>query len=166
MKQERQNLLRELEKSQAKFQAEHDKLWKLASSPFAVLGEARVSSTGIDLTTFGDTPPEPKLGLAPDSFPATIEAALAMMHPDDLQPFQQVLERSLATGEPFDTNYRLADGCGAWRWIEGRAVSVEVREGRHVGWVFVNRDFTTQCVADAALHQSLRDLETSRAELN
>ena len=75
------------------------------------------------------------------------------------------MERSLATGEPFDMNFRLADGHGGWRWIEGRAVSVEVRDGKHVGWVFTNRDFTPQREAEAALRQSLRDLEGSRSEV-
>ena len=130
-----------------------------------MLGEARVTGSGIALTILGDLPPEPRLGLAPGSFPKTIEAALGMMHPDDRQAFQQAVERSLATGEPFDMNFRLADGHGGWRWIEGRAVSVEVRDGKHVGWVFTNRDFTPQREAEAALRQSLRDLEASRSEI-
>ncbi len=122
--------------------SEHDKLWKLASNPFIVLGEARVTGSGIDLTVLGDLPPEPRLGLAPGSFPKTIEAALGMLHPDDRQAYQEAVERSRATGEPFDMNYRLADGHGGWRWIEGRAVSVEVQDGKPVGWVFTNRDIT------------------------
>ena len=157
--------VRKLEAAQSELQSEHDKLWKLASNPFIVLGEARVTDSGIALTILGDLPPEPRLGLAPGSFPKTIEGALAMMHPDDRQAYQQAVERSQATGEPFDMNYRLADGHGGWRWIEGRAVSVEVRDGKHVGWVFTNRDFTPQREAEAALRQSLRDLEASRSEV-
>ena len=65
-----------------------------------------------------------------------------MLHPDDRQGYQQAVERSQATGKPFDMNYRLADGRGGWRWIEGRAVSVEVRDSKPVGWVFTNRDIT------------------------
>jgi DNA-binding NtrC family response regulator/PAS domain-containing protein len=151
--------------ARAELKSEHDKLWKLASNPFTVLGQAHVTGNDIALTILGDLPPEPRLGLAAGSFPKTIEAALAMIHPDDRQAYQQAVERSQATGEPFDTNYRLADGHGGWRWIEGRAVSVEIRDGKHVGWIFTNRDFTAQREAEAALRQSLRDLETSRFEL-
>ncbi len=150
-------------RSESEFQ--HDKLWKLASNPFTVLGEARVTGDGIALTILGDLPPEARLGLAPGSFPKTIEAALGLLHPDDRQTYQQAVERSQATGEPFDMNYRLPDGRGGWRWIEGRAVAVEVRDGQPVGWIFTHRDFTPQREAEAALRQSLRELETSRFEL-
>ena len=142
-----------------------DKLWKLASNPFVVVGEARVTESGIALTCLGDAPPEAKLGLAPGTFPQTVQVAIAMMHPDDVPPYQRAVARSLETGEAFDATYRLADGKGGWRWIEGRAVPVEVRDGKPVGWIFVNRDFTAQREAEAALRQSVRDLESSRSEL-
>ena len=161
----RQSQKEALAASRSEVQAGHDKLWKLASNPFIVLGEARVTDSGIALTILGDLPPEPRLGLAPGTFPKSIEAALDMLHPGERQAYQQAVERSQATGEPFDMNYRLADGHGGWRWIEGRAVSVQVCDGKHVGWVFTNRDFTPQREAEAALHQSLRDLEASRSDV-
>ena len=77
-----------------------------------------------------------------------------MLHPDDRQPYQQAVERSQATGEPFDMNYRLADGHGGWRWIEGRAVLVEVQDGKPVGWVFTNRDITRHKQAQEGLQRS------------
>ena len=58
-----------------------DKLWTLASSPFLVVGEARVAADEIFLTWLGDGSPEAKLGLAPGTFPKTIRDALALMHP-------------------------------------------------------------------------------------
>lgn len=145
--------------------ATEEKLRKLASNPFTVLGEARVTDSGIAFTILGDFPPEPKLGLAPCSFPSSMEATLAMMHPDDQPSYQQAVEHSRTTGEPFDMNYRLADGHGGWRWLEGQAVSVEICNGNHVGWVFINRDFTAQRDVEEALRRSLRDLEASRSEL-
>jgi transcriptional regulator with GAF, ATPase, and Fis domain len=142
-----------------------DRLWKLASNPFVVVGEARVRDAGIELTSLGDLEPEIKLGLAPGSFPKTIQVALAMMHPDDVQRYQQAVEDSLASGKPFDMSYRLADGQGGWRWIEGQAVPVEVKDSKNVAWIFTNRDFTAQREAEEALRKSLKDLEVSRSEL-
>jgi transcriptional regulator with PAS, ATPase and Fis domain len=151
--------------SRSEVRSEHDKLWKLASNPFIVLGEARVTESGIDLTVLGDLPAEPRLGLAPGSFPKTIEAAVGMLHPDDRPAYQAGVERSQVSGEPFDMNYRLADGQGGWRWIEGRAMAVEVQEGRPLGWVFTCSDITQRQQSEAALHQSRRELHTSRFEL-
>ena len=143
-----------------------DKLWILASSPFLVVGEAHVAADGaVALTWLGDSSPEAKLGLAPGTFPKTIRDALALMHPDDAPGYQQAVARSLATGEAFDTSYRLADGRGGWRWIEGRAVPTEVRDGQAVGWIFLNRDFTAQREAEAALRRSVREMEASRSAL-
>src|SRR5512137_695156 len=78
-------------------QSEHNKLWKLASNPFIVVGEARVTGTGIALEILGDLPAEPRLGLAPGTFPTTIEAALGMLHPDDRQACLEAVEGSRAT---------------------------------------------------------------------
>jgi DNA-binding NtrC family response regulator len=142
-----------------------EKLWQLASSAFSVLGEARVTDGGIALAVLGDRPPESKLGLAPGTFPRSIEAAIPMLHPDDTPAYQAAIHRSLETGQPFNATYRLADGRGGWRWIEGQAVPVEVRAGRAVGWVFTNRDLTAQREAEAALRRSLEELDSSRVEL-
>ena len=143
-----------------------DKFWILASSPFLVVGEARVTADGdLALTWLGDGGPEVKLGLAPGTFPRTIRDTLALMHPDDAPGFEQAVERSLTTGAAFDASYRLADSHGGWRWIEGRAVPSEVRDGQWVGWIFVNRDFTAQREAEAALRRSVQELEASRSAL-
>jgi len=142
-----------------------DKLWKLASNPFSVLGEVHITDRGAELTCLGDAEPEAKLGMAPGSYPKTIEAAIAMMHPEDVSAYTRAVEKSLATGEAFDTTCRLADGKGGWRWIEGRAVPVGIQEDKYVGWIFTNRDFTAQREAEAALRRSLQELEASRSEL-
>jgi DNA-binding NtrC family response regulator len=146
-------------------QSARQKLWKLADDPFSVLGEARVVEHDLAFTILGDFPPEPRLGLAAGSFPKTLTEALALMHEEDREAFQVALQQSLQNGQPFNLSYRLADGLGGWRWIEGRAVSVEERAGRHVGWFFVNRDFTRQRQTEAALHQALEDLAASRRAL-
>ena len=158
------SIAHELVAARAESRTLREQLWKLASNPFLVLGEARVTDHGIALNIFGDTLPEPRLGMAPGSFPKTIEATYDRLHPDDRASFQQAVERSLVTGEPFDMNYRLADGYGGWRWIEGRALSAEVRDGNHVAWVFTHRDFTAQRATQEALRESVNSLELSRAE--
>ncbi|MCU0808751.1 MAG: sigma 54-interacting transcriptional regulator [Candidatus Contendobacter sp.] len=143
-----------------------DKLWILASSPFLVVGEAHILADGdLALTWLGNVDPETKLGLTPGTFPKTIRDALALMHPDDVSGYRQAVAHSLATGAAFDASYRLADGRGGWRWIEGRAVPTEVRDGQWVAWIFINRDFTAQCAAEAALRQSIQELAAASSAL-
>jgi DNA-binding NtrC family response regulator/PAS domain-containing protein len=141
------------------------KLWKLASSAFNVLGEAEVGENGVTLTCLGDIAPEIKLGMAPGSFPKTVQEAIAKVHPDDMPVYRVAVETSLATGKPFDVTCRFADGRGGWRWIEGRAVPVDFRDDKCVAWVFTNRDFTAQREAEARLRESLQELEASRSEV-
>ena len=143
-----------------------DTIRKLASNPFLVIGEALVTADGpIILTWLGDMRPELKLGLAPGTFPGTIQAAIELMHPEDVPGFQQAVEHSLTTAATFDTRYRLADGRGGWRWIEGQATPTEFSVGRAIRWIFFNRDFTAQQQTETALRRSLQELEASRHEL-
>ncbi len=159
-----ERLTRDLEACRARSQSLHEKLWKLASNPFFVLGEAQFVDAGIVLTVLGDLPPEPKLGLAPGSFPKILDAQLGVLHPDDRGSFARAVERSRATGDPFSMDYRLADGRGGWRWVAGEAVSLRVLGGEHVAWVFTNRDLTPQRSAEGDLRESARRLEVSRSE--
>ena len=143
----------------------HDKLWKLASNPFTVIGEAQILEEGISFDPLGDIPAEKKLGLAPGTYPKTLEASMAMMHPEDIPTYRESVQHSLRTGEAFEATFRLADGRGGWRRIEGRAVPTEMRDGKPVEWVFINRDFTAQRETEEALRRSLGELEASRLEL-
>lgn len=159
-----ERLTRDLEASRSQLQALQEKLWKLASNPFFVLGEAQFTKDGIALTVLGNLDPEQKLGLAPGSFPKTLDASLGELHPDDRKGFAQAVERSRHTGDPFSMNYRLADGRGGWRWIAGEAVSLGVVGRDHVRWVFTNRDLSPQHSAEEHLEESAQRLEASRSE--
>ena len=119
----------------------------------------------VALTVLGDVAPEPKLGLAPGSFPKSIAAALEMLHPEDRPILEDAIEDARGSRGIFSQVYRLADGQGGWRWIEGRAVPVDVREGKAVGWVFTNRDSTELRESNATLRQTLHELGASRAEV-
>ena len=88
-----------------------------------------------------------------------------MMHPDDVRSYQERVERSLATGEPFRTVYRLSDGRGGWRWLQSRAISIEERDGKHVHWLSDTRDITEQKETEEALRQSLEELRQLKARL-
>ena len=155
----------QLEASRLELKAERDNLWKLATNSFAALGEACVSASGIEFKYLGEDKPEIKMGLSPGTAPMNMETQFAMMYSGDHKRYQDALDHSLETGEPFNVVYRLDNGKGHWRWLEARAVSVEVRGGRHVRWVFCTRDLTEQKEAEEGLLRSLDELQRLKSQL-
>ncbi len=50
----------------------------------------------------------------------SISACLAAVHPDDRGMLRQVIEESLKTGKPYESEFRLRLGEHAWRWVNAR----------------------------------------------
>jgi transcriptional regulator with GAF, ATPase, and Fis domain len=116
-----------------------------------------VTEQGIEQEFFVDNF-ESKIGLVSGTVPKSMDSFAEMIHPDDVATFRQQVERSVATGEPFRSIYRLADGRGGWRWLEARAACIEERDGRHVHWLSDTRDITELKETEEALRQSLEEL--------
>lgn len=57
-----------------------------------------------------------------------------MFHPEDRDRAWQVWRHSLATGEPYEIEYRLRHRSGAYRWTLGRALPIRDHEGAIVRW--------------------------------
>jgi signal transduction histidine kinase/HPt (histidine-containing phosphotransfer) domain-containing protein len=89
---------------------------------------------------------------------ASPEALKARMHPEDAQRFAAALEAHVQGTTPrIDTDFRLADGSGAWRWFRGTGRIVQYAPDgapRRVSGVL--QDVT-------ALRAALDGLEASRA---
>ncbi len=58
-----------------------------------------------------------------------------MFHPDDQERAWKVWRHSLATGEPYEIEYRLRHRSGAYRWTLGRALPVLDPKGEIVRWI-------------------------------
>lgn len=57
-----------------------------------------------------------------------------MFHPDDQDRAWDSWRQSLASGEPYEVQYRLRHNSGEWRWVLGRALPVRDSDGRIVRW--------------------------------
>ena len=57
-----------------------------------------------------------------------------MFHPDDRERAWGAWRHSLATGEPYEIEYRLRDRAGDYRWVLGRALPMRDEQGRIVRW--------------------------------
>lgn len=58
-----------------------------------------------------------------------------MFHPADQEYAWNVWRNSLATGEPYEVNYRLRHHSGEYRWTLGRALPLRNEKGEIVRWI-------------------------------
>ncbi|HYD97176.1 MAG TPA: PAS domain S-box protein [Noviherbaspirillum sp.] len=79
-----------------------------------------------------------------------------MFHPDDQERAWNVWRHSLATGEPYEIEYRLRHHSGDYRWTLGRALPVRDDSGAIVRWMGTCTDIHDQKLAQYALQVSDR----------
>lgn len=77
-------------------------------------------------------------------------------HPDDLASTIQLWQDSLATGKPYEVQYRLRRHDGEYRWHLGRATPVRNREGEIVRWFGTNTDIHEQKLVQEELSRAVR----------
>lgn len=58
-----------------------------------------------------------------------------MFHSDDREMAWERWRQSLATGEPYEIEYRLRHHSGSYRWVLGRALPIRDEQGRIVRWM-------------------------------
>ncbi len=83
-----------------------------------------------------------------------------VIHPDDLAVCVDRWTRSIATGEPYEVEFRLLRSDGAYRWHIGRAVPVRADDGRLLRWFGTNTDIDDQIVARRRAEESERNFRT------
>ncbi len=90
-----------------------------------------------------------------------------VFHPDDQPRAWQVWRASLATGAPYEIEYRLRHRSGEYRWVLGRALPVRNDAGAIIRWMGTCTDVHEQKLAQRALLQSeaqLRDADVRKDE--
>ena len=63
------------------------------------------------------------------------EGWAGVFHADDIGEAQRRWHHSLATGEPYDVEYRCRRHDGVWRWMLGRALPIHDTQGRITRWL-------------------------------
>ena len=86
------------------------------------------------------------------------EAWNGMFHPDDQDRAWARWRHSLATGEPYEIEYRLRDRNGDYQWVLGRALPVRDASGAIVRWM-------GNCTEIHELKRVQQALEESQAAL-
>ena len=62
------------------------------------------------------------------------EGWAGMFHADDQERARQLWSQCLATGDPYEIEYRLRHASGTYRWVLGRARPVRDANGRIIRW--------------------------------
>ncbi|OAS24608.1 PAS domain-containing protein [Methylobacterium platani] len=89
----------------------------------------------------------------------------AIFHPDEQPEAWRRWRRSLATGEPYEIEYRLRRHDGVYRWVLGRAMPIrEPQTGAIERWFGTCTDIDDQVRARETLARSREELETQVAE--
>jgi PAS domain S-box-containing protein len=78
----------------------------------------------------------------------------AIVHPDDAPASVEKWQQALASGDVFDTEYRLRRHDGVYRWFLGRNVPMKDREGKVTGWFGTATDIEAWKQAQAAVQAS------------
>ena len=80
--------------------------------------------------------------------PAAPGKALSIIHPEDVPAMRARWEVSMATGDPFEIEYRFRRSDGCYRWHLGRAVAQRDEAGEITGWVGTATDIEDRKLAE------------------
>lgn len=86
-----------------------------------------------------------------------------MFHPNDQERAWELWRHSLATGEPYEIEYRLRHRSGEYRWVLGRAWAERKEAGKIVRWYGTCTDIHDRVCAQKTLHET-RTLQESAFE--
>lgn len=89
------------------------------------------------------------------------DAWVALLHPDDVQRMTECWQHSLATGVPYQAEYRLRHRSGEYRWALARALPVRDDKGNIVSWMGTSTDIHDSMVMQAALRDTQSRLEAA-----
>jgi two-component system sensor kinase FixL len=92
-------------------------------------------------------------GFAP-SEPVNMEKFLAKVHPDDREMVSHEVEKSLNGDGDYEAEYRVLNGDGTIRWIDGRGRAEFNGDGRAVRMHGVSLDITNRKLGEEALRES------------
>jgi PAS domain S-box-containing protein len=97
-------------------------------------------------------------GLEPGSFNGTLEGALAVIHPEDVDMVRQHIERAVVDPEAQLTLvYRVVAPTGEVRWLDTRAQPIDAERRE---WIGVAIDVTRRQRAEAELRDTVTGLDT------
>jgi PAS domain S-box-containing protein len=93
-------------------------------------------------------------GQTPEDQSANTTGWLDVVHPDDREVARSAWGESIATGTPYDVEYRVKSGAGGWRIVRAKGVPVRGPGGAVVEWVGTLDDVTERRAAEESARLS------------
>ncbi len=99
-------------------------------------------------------------GFAPGTFPATLEAFVNCIHPDDRHLLDRAIARAFAEGIPYNIEHRIIWPDGSLRWVQGKGDALRDETGQPSGMSGVVADITDRKLSEEALRDREFKLRT------
>jgi PAS domain S-box-containing protein len=90
-----------------------------------------------------------------------IESFFAAIHPDDAERVRGEIEAAIASGEPFESEYRLIVASGETRWVTAQGRCSYDEEGSPKRFPGVSFDITERREAEMAARQAAQELKSA-----
>ncbi len=90
-----------------------------------------------------------------------IDKFFERVHPDDLGPLHQAIERAQLNQEEYSHEFRMVAGDGSTRWLSGRGRVIRDETGQNVRMVGVNFDVTERKQVEENLRLFTRAIESA-----
>ena len=94
------------------------------------------------------------LGYEDNAFPPTLERFAELLHPDDRLIQMAAIEGLLERDEPFESEYRMKNRSGDYRWLRARGSVFRDEQGIPIRMAGSVQDITDQKRAECALRES------------
>ncbi len=89
------------------------------------------------------------------------DAWVGLFHPDDVARMETNWQHSLATGDPYEVEFRLRHRSGEYRWTLARALPVRNERGEIVRWMGTSTDIHERMEMQEALRDTQWRLEAA-----
>ena len=89
-----------------------------------------------------------------------------IVHPDDRPTCAEKWAHSIATGSPYEIEYRFRHADGSYRWFLGRANAIRDEQGKIVKWFGTSTDIDDQKHNQQILEDQIRDRTEELADAN
>ena len=93
------------------------------------------------------------------------EAWVAIVHPDDREAAVVLWQQTLASGDRYETEFRIRSAAGEYRWHLVRAVPIRAESGEVIRWIGTNTDIHEQKLAEVETTRDRDRLWTLSQEL-